>query len=178
VQNRLALSNNYKETRVVDLNIDPIPYPDGFFGTVTMGCTLAHVANPIRLLCEINRVLAPGGALVVTSPNPHYYWEAAINVFYHYFKNRVVKSKREEHFFSFSRFEMRVIQERAGFEVVRELGYLFALVKTPLRFNPLRHPGIAYEIVYISKKVGEPKSYTITEPSNRGGGIERVPTEF
>ena len=170
--------SNYKEVRVADLNVAPLPYADGYFDTVTMGCVLAHVASPLKVLVEINRVLKPGGTLVLTSPNPQYYWEVAMNTFYHFFKNRVSQSKKEEHFCSFSRFDMRTIQGRAGFAVQKELGYMFALVKTPFRFNPIKHPGMAYEIVYISRRVGKPELYTITEASNKGGGITRVPTSL
>lgn len=168
----------YKETHIVDLNTDLFPFQDGFFDTVLIGCTLAHVANPLRVLMEANRVLKPHGRLVITSPNPHYYWEIVLNVFYPFFKDRVAKSKTEEHFYSFSRFDMRTICERAGFNVEAERGYLFALVKTPFRFNPITHPGLAYEIVYVCEKVHEPGLYTTTQVSNKGGETRRVATTF
>ncbi len=171
-------SAGYKETHIVDLNTDSFPFPNAMFDTVIIGCTLAHVSNPLAVLIEANRVLKPQGRLIISSPNPHYYWEIVLNVFYHFFKRRVAHSKTEEHFYSFSRFDMRTICARAGFEIVDELGYLFALVKTPFRFNPIRHPGIAYEIVYVCQKVGDPKHYTTTQQSNRGGGTQRISTQY
>jgi SAM-dependent methyltransferase len=95
----------------------------------------------MKVMADINRVIKPGGTLVISSPNPNYYWENALNIFYHYFKKRVVKSKHEEHFYDFSRYNMRTVAMRAGFDVVRERGFGFFLVKTPVRFNPVRFPG-------------------------------------
>ncbi len=61
---------NYVETKQVDLNHDPIPYPDEFFDTVIGGDVIEHVANPMALLCEANRVLKPGGTIIISTPNP------------------------------------------------------------------------------------------------------------
>ena len=155
---------NYHEVKQENLNTQSIPYDDNFFHTVVIGCTLAHVYNPFSLLCEANRVLVDGGLLIVTSPNPHYYWEVALNIFYHFFKYRVGRAKLDEHFYSFSRFDMRTILNRAGFAVELERGFQFAIVKTPFRFN-VPAP-LAYEIVYIATKVAAPKHYITTSTSN------------
>ena len=175
VENKNA---NYKETHTVDLNAQPFPFTDKMFDTVLIGCTLAHVANPLSVLIEANRVLKPKGRLVVTSPNPHYYWEVVLNVFYNFFKNRVSGAKKEEHFYSFSRFDMRTICDRAGFDIETERGYLFALVKTKIRFNPINYPGIAYEIVYVCNKVREPEHYTMTQTSNSSGKMRKIQTNY
>lgn len=159
---------------VCDLNVDRLPFGDGELDAVTMGCTLAHVARPLQLLAEINRVLKSDGTLVITSPNPNYYWETVLNIFYHQFKHRVAKSKHEEHFYSFSRYTMRTSLWRAGFEVEREVGVTFAIVKTPFVFHPLRFPGLAYEIVYVCRKDKEPQSYTTVELVS--GHEQKIPT--
>src|SRR3989344_1970346 len=165
----------YAKTFVCDLNTDPLPFGDGEIDTVAMGCTLAHVANPLKVLGEVNRILPVGGTLVVSSPNPNYYWENVLNIFYHHFKNRVSRAKHVEHFFAFSRYNMRTIAERAGFEVVNEIGNLFCIVKTSICFNPIRIPGIAYEIIYTLKKIASPTSYATFEGSK---GIEQIPTHL
>lgn len=165
----------YSHVHVCDLNTDTLPYEDGAISVFTMGCTLAHVANPLRVLWKINKALAPDGVLILSSPNPNYYWENVLNIFYRYFKKRVSKAKHEEHFFEFSRYNMRTVAERTGFEVVREIGVTFQLVKTPLRFNPIKYPGLAYEIIYVLEKRGEPHSYATFESSK---GIERIQTNL
>lgn len=52
----------------VDLEA-PLPYPDGAFGLVTCVEGIEHVEAQRPLLAELARVLAPGGALVLTTPN-------------------------------------------------------------------------------------------------------------
>lgn len=165
----------YEKTFICDLNADALPFKGGEIDTVAMGCTLAHVANPLKVLGEINRILPVGGTLVVSSPNPNYYWENFLNIFYHHFKTRVSKAKHIEHFFEFSRYNMRTIAMRAGFEVEKEIGVSFYLVKTPIRFSPLTMPGLAYEIVYVLKKRGPPESFATFETKS---GIEHVPTDL
>lgn len=53
-----------------DAEKDPFPYPDGHFHTVLCCELLEHLtADPMHMMCEINRILAPGGHLVLTTPN-------------------------------------------------------------------------------------------------------------
>ncbi len=165
----------YTTTHVVDLNTDSLPFSDQSMDAVTMGCTLAHVANPLRVLAEVNRVLKEGGVCIVSSPNPNYYLETAFNVFYRFFKNKVSKAKHVEHFFEFSRYNMRTIAERAGFQVTDEVGCTFAVVKTAIKFHPLTVPGLAYEIIYVLTKVGNPEGYATFEAEGR---IEKVPARL
>ena len=47
-------------------------FPDAAFGGVIMTHAIGHVADPARVLGELSRVLAPGGALVLTTPNRMY----------------------------------------------------------------------------------------------------------
>lgn len=171
----LPVPSGYTSVQKCDLNVDVIPFSDGTFDAVTMGCTLAHVANPVRLMIELNRVLKKDGILVLSSPNPHYYWEVVINVFFRFFSKRVSKAKFEEHFTSFSRYNMRTIAHRTGFSVQKEVGCSFQLVKTKLRFNPTNYPGMAYEIIYVLRKTGAGEGYTTYEGPE---GIVRVPTTF
>lgn len=172
----LARPAPYKEMHRCDINKDPIPFPDGGFDMVTMGCVLAHVANPLKVLAEIHRVLAAGGILILSSPNPHYYWENILNVFYHYFEKRVSKSKRGEHFFEFTRYTMRTSLERTGFTLLKELGSTFQLVKTKMRFDVSKWPGLAFEIVYVAEKKGTPEPFTIIEDAE--GDIIKLTTDL
>ena len=172
------LEPGYAKVVKVDLNCDRLPFDDGFFDVVVIGCTLAHVGNPLSVLFESNRVLKESGKIIITSPNPHYYWEVIMNVFFDFFKERVARAKLDEHFYSFSRFDMFTILTRAGFKISNEFGYLFALVKTPLRFNPRRFPGLAYEIIYVASKIAVPQNYTTFQRGGNGGKGERVDTRY
>ena len=51
-----------------DLN-QPLPYPDGRFELAVCVEGVEHLENPWGFLRELRRVLAPGGGLVLTTPN-------------------------------------------------------------------------------------------------------------
>lgn len=46
-----------------------LPLADGSFELVVAGEVIEHVPHPDRMLAEIRRVLVPGGALVLSTPN-------------------------------------------------------------------------------------------------------------
>ncbi len=53
-----------------DAEKDPFPYADGSFSTVLCCELLEHLtADPLHMMAEINRILKPGGHLVLTTPN-------------------------------------------------------------------------------------------------------------
>ena len=53
-----------------DAEKDRFPYVDGFFSTVLCCELLEHLpADPMFMMSEINRILKPGGHLVLTTPN-------------------------------------------------------------------------------------------------------------
>jgi len=52
-----------------DLESDPLPYPDKTFDAIFCGETIEHQVDTDWLMSELNRVLKPGGRLVLTFPN-------------------------------------------------------------------------------------------------------------
>jgi demethylmenaquinone methyltransferase/2-methoxy-6-polyprenyl-1,4-benzoquinol methylase len=48
-----------------DLVIEPIPFPDNYFNTVVVGFGLRNMNNKDQALCEMRRVLKPGGQVLV-----------------------------------------------------------------------------------------------------------------
>ena len=53
-----------------DAEKDPFPYPDEYFSTVLCCELIEHLfEDPMHLMGEINRILKPGGHLVLTTPN-------------------------------------------------------------------------------------------------------------
>lgn len=172
----LSRSAPYKGVHTCDINTDPIPFPDETFDMVTMGCVLAHTARPLEVLAKIHKVLKPGGILILSSPNPNYYWESLLNILYHHFEKRVSKSKHVEHFFEFTRYAMRTSLVRAGFTPLKEIGSSFQLVKTNIRLDVSKYPGFAFEIIYVAKKTGVPESFTVIEDDK--GALVELNTEL
>lgn len=53
-----------------NVEVDRFPYPDDRFAVALFCEILEHLPNdPIHTLCELHRVLEPGGTLVLTTPN-------------------------------------------------------------------------------------------------------------
>ncbi len=58
------------EIDLFDAEKDPFPYPDEHFSTVLCCELIEHLAlDPMHMMSEINRILKPGGHLVLTTPN-------------------------------------------------------------------------------------------------------------
>ncbi len=58
------------DVRPCDIEREPLPFADGAFGCVMLCETFEHLRiDPAFVLSEINRVMAPGAVLVLTTPN-------------------------------------------------------------------------------------------------------------
>ncbi|HAM70809.1 MAG TPA: hypothetical protein DCM86_04115 [Verrucomicrobiales bacterium] len=65
----LALKAGFVAHQCKDLSSDTLDIPSQSIDLVFCGQTIEHVIDTDWLLCELNRVLRPGGSLVVTTPN-------------------------------------------------------------------------------------------------------------
>ena len=54
---------------LVDLDRQPLPYPDSDFDLVTCVETIEHLENFRALFREIHRILRPSGIVIITTPN-------------------------------------------------------------------------------------------------------------
>ncbi|HYP06235.1 MAG TPA: glycosyltransferase [Bryobacteraceae bacterium] len=53
-----------------DAEKDPFPYPDEYFDTILCCELIEHLpSDPMHMMSEINRILKPGGHVVITTPN-------------------------------------------------------------------------------------------------------------
>lgn len=70
----IALKAGFVGHQIKDLSADKLDIESGSIDAVFCGQTIEHVIDSDWLLCELNRVLKPGGTLMVTTPNvrsPH-----------------------------------------------------------------------------------------------------------
>jgi SAM-dependent methyltransferase len=75
------------------------PFPDAAFDAVLCSQVFEHVFAPAEFLREVNRVMRPGGRLVLTVP---FVWD---------------EHEQPHDFARYSSFGLRAVLERAGFEV-------------------------------------------------------------
>lgn len=74
-QHRRSVTSQAGETfectvDLFDAEKDPFPYTDAYFDTVLCCELLEHLTlDPLFMMAEINRILKPGGHLVLTTPN-------------------------------------------------------------------------------------------------------------
>jgi SAM-dependent methyltransferase len=74
VEHRSVVSSEGKafscEVDLFNAEKDVFPYPDGHFSTVLCCELIEHLSeDPMHMMSEINRILKPGGHLVLTTPN-------------------------------------------------------------------------------------------------------------
>ena len=126
-----------------DAEKDRYPYPDDHYTTVLCGELIEHLfADPMHLMSEVNRILKPGGHLVLTTPNlAGLRAIAAILKGYHpgFFPAYLSPSSAEEgdarHNREYTPLEIRRLLEDAGFEVT--------LLETG-EFRDAPHPELAW----------------------------------
>jgi len=63
----------YKECLVVDLN-ELLPFNDNSFDLIYCSEVIEHLKDPEFTAAEFKRVLAPGGLLILTTPNSYCLW--------------------------------------------------------------------------------------------------------
>jgi SAM-dependent methyltransferase len=143
---------NYVSVAQVDLNIDSLPYADGFFSGVIIGDVIEHVENPSRVLRDINRVLKPGGRFVLATPNASYY-----AIFLHNLLRRfVLDPDKGEHLSNWTIIDMVRLLKRNGFAVEKVYGDRFMVPKTQLWMPMRRFPMLSYRAIYAARKVAAP----------------------
>lgn len=66
--------------RTGDLNFEKLPFPDKNFDLITAFQVMEHLENPFQFERECNRLLKPGGALILSIPSGQSIW-SRINYF-------------------------------------------------------------------------------------------------
>ena len=68
---RIARSQGL-DVRAVDVNTGVLPFDSESFETVLCLDVIEHVFDPLQLVAELRRVTAPGGELLISTPNLRY----------------------------------------------------------------------------------------------------------
>ena len=94
----------------IDFETDRLPFDDNSFDTVTGVSLIEHLRSPAVMLRETLRVLNPGGALILVTPN----WRFSYKVFYN----------DPTHVHPYTDASMRFLLKGAGFDPVRVVPWL------------------------------------------------------
>jgi len=90
----------------VDLNAEgPLPFPDAHFDSIVASDMIVHITRPHVFLAELNRVLKPGGKVVITAP--FVYW----------------MGEYPHEYMHFSEFALKHLATEAGFETLHLEAY-------------------------------------------------------
>jgi SAM-dependent methyltransferase len=112
------------EIDLFDAEKDKYPYPDGSFAAVVCCELLEHLSSdPMHLMAEVNRVLRPGGHLILSTPNISALRSVAAVLsgghpgFYQHFIRPRDGSADPRHAREYTPTEMRKMFEGSGFSV-------------------------------------------------------------
>ncbi len=104
-----------------------LPFRDGSFDLVTANMVFEHLEDPVAVLRDIGRVLAPGGLCIFHTPNVQYWQFAIASLFPQFLKDGLVYVSEgrpsEDVYPAFYRINTEAaakeLPERAGFSVSR-----------------------------------------------------------
>lgn len=165
------------EMDLFDAEKDTYPYPDGYFTTVLCCELIEHLTeDPMGMMSEINRILKPGGDLVLTTPNiASLRGIAAMLVGYHpgifsaYIRPRADGEVEARHNREYTPQEIRQLLENCGFSVTR-------LETGPFREIPRPEDGWVLNLLERFELPTDLRGEDIYAVGRKTGGIrERYP---
>jgi 2-polyprenyl-3-methyl-5-hydroxy-6-metoxy-1,4-benzoquinol methylase len=123
-----------KAHRGVDIfpgTLEEAHFPDNTFGAVHFSHLIEHVPDPPGFLAEVRRILSPGGAALITTPN--------IDGFQARLFGKGWRSAIADHLVLFSKKTLKNLLHRSGFDVRRSVtwGGLAAGTASPKIKRPM-----------------------------------------
>jgi len=107
-----AVSNARRKGLDVDQGtLEGMHYPDSYFDAIVMSHVIEHVHDPVRLVQECRRILAPGGRLALVTPN-------ARSLGHRMFKQAWRGLEPPRHLHLFTPLALKRLLDQAGFRTV------------------------------------------------------------
>lgn len=111
----IADANGGGKLRTISMTLEKeLPFEDASFDVVTMIAVLEHLEHPIEIVSEINRVLKPDGALIITVPSV---WSQPVLEFLSFGLGIVSKDEIADHKLYHNRLSLEFIAKNTGFTV-------------------------------------------------------------
>lgn len=127
-ENFLAMARAVGFQAVVhDIETKPLPYADGTFDIIFSGETIEHQVDTDWMLSELNRVLKPGGTLVLTFPNIR--TVLSLGMMLLDMPPMYAARYRAPHFRDFTVRTMKTALQNHGFKLEQAIGCSFYLPK-------------------------------------------------
>jgi SAM-dependent methyltransferase len=146
---------NKNGVRAIEHNIEnaPLPYPAGKFDAIFCGETIEHQVDTDWLMFEINRVLKPGGKLVLTFPNIRTLLGIGMMLFFD-LPPMYAARYRSAHFRDFTLRTIKIVLKAHGFRLDQAVGTAFYLPKIEEFWAPLATnlPSWAHTVVVVATK--------------------------
>ena len=105
--------------RMITANLDrEIPEGEGPFDVIVYGDVLEHLVDPLRVLVELDRSLAPTGFVVISVPNIAHLWIRLLLLFgrFEYLDRGILD---QSHLRFFTERSLRAMLANAGLRIVR-----------------------------------------------------------
>jgi SAM-dependent methyltransferase len=139
----------------VEHNIEnaPLPYPAGKFDAIFCGETIEHQVDTDWLMFEINRVLKPGGKLVLTFPNIRTLLGVGMMLFFD-LPPMYAARYRSAHFRDFTLRTVKIVLKAHGFKFESAVGSAFYLPRIGEFWSPLASvlPSWSCTVVVVATK--------------------------
>ena len=105
--------------RMITANLDrEIPEGEGPFDVIVYGDVLEHLVDPLRVLVELDRSLAPTGFVIISVPNIAHLWIRLLLLFGRFeYLDRVILD--QSHLRFFTERSLRAMLANAGLSIVR-----------------------------------------------------------
>ena len=169
-----ACANGFA-AKVHDLMQGPLPYADGTFDVVFSGETIEHQLDTDWLLLEFNRVLKPGGRLILTFPNIRTPAGLAMMLFFD-MPPMYASRYRAGHFRDFTLRSIKLALANHGFQHEKSVGSAFFWPKIGEFWSGLASilPSWSHTVITCCTKI-ENSKYTPKELAT-GSAIFGIPS--
>jgi ubiquinone/menaquinone biosynthesis C-methylase UbiE len=130
----LRTARNYVKNDVILADANYLPFKENTFDFVVMSEVIEHLANPMKVLSEIKRVLKCKGKSLIQTPNK-------ILTF-----GKIISAEKCGHIHEFTFLELKNLLESLGFKVLQHTVSTIPYIPSTSRFEKLNYNKLFFSI--------------------------------